>query len=415
MARPREIEIRETDLQGFKQLKRFLPLLERLHGVGCERDKAGNRKLHFDEYCVFVLLSLFNPMITSLRAIQRVSELGKVQKKLGCRRVSLGSLSESSHVFDPELLEEIIRELGGQLVAVARDTRLDGLRHVITLVDGTLLKALPRIAEAMWLTTRAGTVHHAWRLHTQFELDKHVPIRMDLTNGRNSGTSDEKTVLRKHLEPNRCYVMDRWYAEFRLFNDIRQAGSRYVCRVRDTSRFDVIEERALSNEATKARVVRDVVAHMGIHSKAERRPDHPIRLVFVQTQPHEKRSNRKGNTGAGPSDGLLRIATDWLDVPAEIVALIYQYRYTIELFFRFFKQVLGCRHLISDHPKGIQIQTYCAIIACMLISLYTARKPTLHTYEMVCYYLMGWATEDELLAHLARLKAQDAAKQKATH
>jgi len=48
-------------------------------------------------------------------------------------------------------------------------------------------------------------------------------------------------------------------------------------------------------------------------------------------------SNRKGNTGAGPSDGLLRIATNLWDVPAEIIALLYQYRYTIELFFRFFK------------------------------------------------------------------------------
>jgi IS4 transposase len=126
---------------------------------------------------------------------------------------------------------------------------------------------------------------------------------------------------------------------------------------------------------------------------------------LVRVTPHEKRSNRKGNTGAGPSDGVLRIATDLLDVPAEIIALLYRYRYTIELFFRFFKHVLGCRHLLSDDPRGIEIQTYCAIIACMLISLWTGRKPTLRTYEMICYYLMGWADEDELLAHLAKLQA----------
>ena len=89
--------------------------------------------------------------------------------------------------------------------------------------------------------------------------------------------------------------------------------------------------------------------------------------------------------------------------PAEIVALLYRYRYTIELFFRFFKHVLGCSHLLSDDRRGIEIQTYCAIIACMLISLCTGRKPTLRTYEMICYYLMGWATEDEFLAHLTKL------------
>ncbi len=53
-----------------------------------------------------------------------------------------------------------------------------------------------------------------------------------------------------------------------------------------------------------------------------------------------------------------------------------------------------------------------AIIACMLISLWTGRKPTLRTYEMICFYFTGLASEEELLAHLAKLKAHDAAAQK---
>ena len=80
-----------------------------------------------------------------------------------------------------------------------------------------------------------------------------------------------------------------------------------------------------------------------------------------------------------------------------------------ELFFRFFKHVLGCRHLFSDRRRGIEIQTYCAIIACMLISLYTGRKPTLRTMEMLCWYFLGWATEEELLAHLEKLRKQTTA------
>ena len=291
---------------------------------------------------------------------------------------------------------------------MGRDPRLKDIQDVITLVDGTLLKALPRIAEAMWLTTRTGTVHHAWRLHTHFELDKHVPVRMDLTDGRNSGDSDEKQVLRRCLQPDHCYVLDRGYAQFRLFNDIHRADSSYVCRIRDNSVFDVREERPLSAEAVAAGVVRDCVAELGSAKKANAHPDHPVRLVCVQVVPHAKRSNRKGNTGAGPSDGILRIATDLLDVPAEIIALIYRHRYSIELFFRFFKHVLGCRRLLSESRNGIEIQTYCAIIACMLISLYTGRKPTLRTYEMLCYFLMGWASEEELLAHLEKLRQQDA-------
>ena len=63
---------------------------------------------------------------------------------------------------------------------------------------------------------------------------------------------------------------------------------------------------------------------------------------------------------------------------------------------------------MSHHPDGITIPTYCAIIACLLISLWTSRQPTKRTHEMLCYFLMGWATEDELLAHLAQLQPHDA-------
>lgn len=44
------------DLRGFKQLRRVTELLSSLHDVGCARDKAGNRELHFDDYVMLVLL-----------------------------------------------------------------------------------------------------------------------------------------------------------------------------------------------------------------------------------------------------------------------------------------------------------------------------------------------------------------------
>jgi hypothetical protein len=60
--------------------------------------------------------------------------------------------------------------------------------------------------------------------------------------------------------------------------------------------------------------------------------------------------------------------------------------------------------LLSRSKNGIEIQTYCAIIACMLISLWTGKKPSLRTYEMICWYLVGVADIDELVAHIERLK-----------
>ena len=83
-------KLKEADISGLKYFDQLAPLLKRLHMDGCDRDSAGNRRLHYDQYCMLLLLYLFNPVVTSLRGIQQASELKKVQKKLGCQRAALG-------------------------------------------------------------------------------------------------------------------------------------------------------------------------------------------------------------------------------------------------------------------------------------------------------------------------------------
>ena len=398
MGGKRRVDVREEDVTGLKYFDKLAPLLARLHKVGCQRDKAGNRKLHYDQYCMLVLLFLFNPVVRSLRAIEQASELRKVQRKLGCQQASLGSLSEATDVFLPERLKEIIAELGEQLEPIARDPRLKDVQHTLTLVDGTLMKGLPVLMQAALPDPRTAKLKAKFRLHTQFDLERGVPIRMNVTEGIGKGEADERAVLARALESGRCYVKDRGYAKFQLFNEIVATGSSYVCRLRDNSRYEIEEQRPLAAENVEAGIVLDAIVCLGEYKGAQDRPDHPLRLVVVKTTPHEKR-------GGPASNGLLLIATNLLDLPAWIIALIYRYRWTIEVFFRFFKHILGCRHLLSRDPVGVEIQTYCAIIACMLISLWTGRKPTLRTYEMICHYFTGLAEEDELLAHLAKLQA----------
>jgi len=80
-------EIKESDLQGFKYFKLLSQMLQRLHNEGCQRDKAGNRILHMDQYMTVLLLCMFSPISKSLRSMQQASELKKVQKKLGVPRL----------------------------------------------------------------------------------------------------------------------------------------------------------------------------------------------------------------------------------------------------------------------------------------------------------------------------------------
>ena len=137
----------------------LLPLLEQLHGEKCQRDKAGNREfeLYFDKYCMLVLLCMFNPTVTSLRAIAQASEQAKVHKKLGCPRTSLGLLSEASRLFDADKLKEIIPRLGEQAAAIGRDARLSEINQTVTLVDGSLVSAMPGIIAASILKQTKGS------------------------------------------------------------------------------------------------------------------------------------------------------------------------------------------------------------------------------------------------------------------
>lgn len=386
-------DIREEDLVGFKFFNPILRLLDSLHGTMTDRDRGHNRTLHYDQHVALLLLYFFNPIVTSLRGIDQASQLRKVQRKLGCARASLGSLSEANRVFDASLLLPIIGELAGQLNPIRHDSRLEEVKGILTLVDGTLLTALPKLVEAMWLDAE----HKAFKLHTHFELLKGVPVGMELSDANAS----EWRRLAGSLLPGRVYVTDRGYAVFELFGKILEIGSSFVCRVRDNSVYELIEQRAVTPEASEAGIVNDRVVYLGCDS-AEHRVDRPLRLIEIRCTPHRKRTH--GARG-GPEQGqVLLIATDLIDVPAEVIALIFQCRWEIEIFFRFFKHVLGCRHLLAHNRNGIEMQTYSAIIACLLIALWTGKKPSLRTYEMICFYFTGLADEEELQAHLAGLK-----------
>jgi hypothetical protein len=383
--------ITDDQLQGFKYFRKFLPVLDRLHGEATERDAAHNRILHFDQYVALQLLFFFNPIVTSMRGLVQASELRKVQRELGVCSTSLGSFSEAGSVFDAELLKPIIAELGAQLAPLPHDARLDDLPGRLTAVDGTELSALAKLAS---LAMDGRDI----KLHTHFEPLTGVPVDIDLTE---AGASEVDNLLQRLL-PNRVYVKDRGYACFRLFQGIVDIGSWFVCRIRDNSVMQVIEERELSAEAKAAGILSDQVVWLGCEGKREELK-RPVRVLKIKCEPHAKRSGHTGR--GGPEQGeFLLVATNLLDLLAEVIALVYSRRWTVELFFRFFKHVLGCRHLLSHRENGIEIQVYLAMIVCMLIALWTGRKPTLRTVEMIRFFFIGWAEQDELEAHIAKLQ-----------
>jgi hypothetical protein len=373
----------EVPLQGTRMIGQMQQVLARLHSVGTARDRAGNRRLFCDQYLSLLLLYFFTPALKSLRALQHATNWEKTRQKLKIRRTSLGSLSEAASVFDAELVRPIIAELAARAVPLKQGREAEALQG-LTAVDGSVFAALPRMLWALW----ADETHRGVKLHLHFDVLKGVPCQATLT----PAACSEPAELAKTLQPGRLYVLDRGYASYELFARIVEAKSSLVARVKDSTVFVPLEERPLDDTARKAGVVRDVVISRLGTSHHKNHLQQPMRLVIVRVP------NRNGGVTE------LWLLTDRLDLPADLVALAYRYRWTVELFFRWMKSVLGARHLVSRKQNGVTLQMYAAMIVSLLIILYTACQPNVRTFETLQFYLLGWVTDDELDAHLASLK-----------
>jgi hypothetical protein len=390
-----------------KLLTRVLPLLDRLHDVGTRRDSAGNRQLHYDQYVKLMLVCLSTPLMDSVAALQRAAEMPRVAGKLGLTRFSRASFSEAPAVFEPSMLQEVIRELMGELQPLPQDPRLADLHHLLTLVDGTLLSALPKLAETYYRSKRVGKSSrdrdnprplHAWKVHMQLDLNTEVPRFVRLSPGIGKGPDGERRVLEASLEPGRIYVLDRFFYEKKLLQKIVTAGAGYVVRLQDRTAYQVMEDCSLTAAQIKAGVLHNRIVR--IEGLA-----HPMRLVIARADVHMKRVKRKPGLYV-PSSGRLLILTSDLETEPELISLIYQYRWTIEVFFKFFKELLGCRHLLSQRRAGVEIQVYCAVIICVLLNLTTGLRPSKAVMEALMWHLLGLAGAEDVRRRIEKVRIE---------
>jgi Transposase DDE domain len=381
--KPTEIVETGESLHGNRLIKPINHLLEKLQNLGTDRDHAGNRKLFYDQYATLLLLYFFTPSLNSLRALQEATGWEKTRKTLGIESTSLGSLSEAARVFDASYLEPIIHELASQAIPLSQGREAEALKG-LTAVDGSVFSGMSRMAWTLWGKPEC----QAAKLHLHFDVLKGVPCGAAVT----PAACSEPGQLEAMLQPGRLYVVDRGYADYELFAKIVAAGSSLVARVKDSTAFTVLEERPLDAAAKKAEVVRDVVLSRLGTSHHKDHLKQTMRLVIVRTV------DRDGKTHE------LWLITNRLDLDADLVALAYRYRWTVELFFRWLKCILGARHLISQGRNGVTLQMYAALIVSLLIVLRTGRKVTKRTYETIQFYLIGWVTDQEFEAHLSKLE-----------
>ena len=275
--------------------------------------------------------------------LRRAAELPKLARQLGVEPFSKPGSSEAPAVFPPAMMAAVVRELAAKARGLPADPRLADVDRAIKLADGTTLAALPKLVEAPCRRNRDGSNCHAFRGHGVVDLRTGPPDLIRLTGGSPKGDGDERRVLEAAVPPGNLYVADRGQFDKTPFSHVVKAGSSYVFRARDNLVHEVVEDWPLSPAAIADGVLRDQVVRLA-------ELDHLVHLVTVRADVHAKRTRN----GIIDGTGQMLLVSDDLTMAPELVSLCYRYRWTIETFFKFLKQMLGCRHLISQRKAGVE-------------------------------------------------------------
>lgn len=379
-----KIELSERDLSRWRLVEDFKRRLtkaarrQKLAGTWSHRQ----RLLDYSSYLSLFLLGLLNPVVRTMRGLCAASLLLRVQEEVCRRPVSLGSFSEAQAVLDPALLAEVFHELS-QEVRPAEGPAKGGRRWLVQ--DGSLFEALPRMYWCFW--RRQGQRQSQVRWHLSLDLEGKRPVRAAITPGKGC----ERAAWRQQFQRGDAYLGDGYYGEdYQLFRELEEAGVAFVVRLRDQAVVNVQEELELTAADRQAKVIRHAWVKLGGKGY---RLERLLRVVWVQT----------------PEEVLLLVTNlDTEELSAAEVALLYKERWQIELFFRWVKCILGCRHWLAESPQGVAIELYLALIAALLLQLYTGRRPNKRTLELIQFYLLGVASLEELWAGVERegLRAQ---------
>lgn len=371
----------DEQMRNWKVLADFQVVMERTFG-GAKLPSTladPSRKLTHSRYLSLFLFGLLNPVVESMRGLVLASHLPRVQKEVCETSVSLGSFSEMQSVLDPELLHQVFKDLAAQVPQqIPADPRLGSLNLVAH--DGSLWSALPRMAWAAYGVGPKGDAKGV-RLHLRFHLHSQAPADARITPGKTC----ERKILRKMSEEGLTVVGDRYYGEeYGLFHHIDRAKSFFVFRIKSNASIHVEKELPLTEANRKANVVRHAWVRLGATAFTR---SIRMRLVEIRTV----------------DDHLLLVTNCAADaVPPDLVGEIYRQRWAIELFFRWIKCILGCRHFFAESPQGVAIQLYLALIAGLLLQLWTGRRPNKRTMELLYFFQMGWATAEDLERLLSR-------------
>lgn len=391
-------------LVGAKYVRLLEKQLRTLQG----EESHGNRKLFLDDVFVVYLLAFFNPTIRSLRTIEDLSQTQQAQKHLSVGKICKSTLSDFNKLVDPERLVPIVEALRCQLSGNSSNSKQGGasrsehdlsemLKKTVA-VDGTFLHAVAEVAWSVANSNNHGATRYRARLDAQLNVSTWLPEAIVVPE---PGESEADSAI-KNILAGRIYVYDRGYSSFALLRahyvqneatedeeEAFEVKSHFVVRYKqeggNSPALSEAVDRPLTEEDRAAGVISDRVGYFT--SDTARREGISNILLREVIISYEENGEWK----------TLRLITNLLDVSAKTIALLYQSRWQVELFFRWFKSIGHFGHLISHSSDGVLTHLYVTIIGVLLMYLHTGYRPSKYMFALLSQVAAGAATLDEII------------------
>jgi hypothetical protein len=159
--------------------------------------------------------------------------------------------------------------------------------------------------------------------------------------------------------------MDRGYIDYERLYTIHLSKAYFVIRAKDNLRF----ARMYSSPCNKsAGICCDQIVKMLIYCSAKSYPEKIRRIKFYDEE----------------NCRYLVFLTNNLDLKAEEIALLYKYRWKIELFFKWIKQHLKIKSFWGTSENAVKTQVYIAIITYTLVAIIKSKLSIERsTYEIL--------------------------------
>ena len=290
-------------------------------------------------------------IVTTMQSHQsRLYHLGVAAPKRSCRRRVFNMTLADANALRPAA---VFAELFEALLAQAHRGLRRASGEAVRLIDSSriTLNSLSR-SWAHYDATCDGV-----KLHIVYDPNAALPVYFAVSPARENDMVQAKGMP---VEPGATYVFDLGYCSFSWWGTLDAAGCRFVTRLRKNSPTEAIQERVvLKHGAIVAdRVVR-IRERLG-HTRKHWFRDRDLREIRVVIE--------TGKT--------LRLVTNDLASPAEVVADLYQARWDIELFFRWIKQTLRIKKFLGTSENAVRIQIAVALIAYLLLRIAHAAQET---------------------------------------